>query len=360
MNIMLFSRILAKTGVGNYVKSLSEELVVQGHNVTVVSSTQEIALDPRVDFIRLPAASNNPLQILKVVKALNEIIKSKQIQIVHCHHRKAALIMAIYNVFYTIPYVYTLHLANIPSDFLHRKMTFTGNRAIAISKEVRESLINELGVPSEEITDIPNGVKIISGLTPEEAKEQKSYWNIPEDKYVLTLHSRIDPVKNHMLMVDAIGKLSQKAKESIVVVCSGETTGEYYEQVAAKVSQLGLRDQFRFVGWCDTAKVLGISDFLFLPSIQEGFGLTVAEAFLLKIPVARTKAAGFEEQKYCLPLDMYDPQPIVDIIEDLVENGKDQYSERIEAAYELAMKEFTIEVMTKRNVRVYEEVCKNA
>lgn len=361
MNIMLFSRILAKTGVGNYVKSLGEELVVQGHSVTVISSTKDLDLDTRINFVRIPSvASSNPIHILKAIKALRSVIKANNIQVVHCHHRKAALLMQLYNVFYRVPFVYTLHLANIPSDFIHRKLTFVGKRAIAISKDVRDSLIYELGVQPEKITDIPNGVKVLAALTTEEIKHQKELWSIPEDKYVLALHSRIDPVKNHLLMVDAVARLSDKAKAKIVVVCSGEKTGAYYELLTAHIAEKGLEDQFRFIGWCDTNKVLSIADFLFLPSIKEGFALSVAEAFLLHVPVARTKTAGFEEQKYCLPIDAQDPQPIVDIIEDLVENGKEQYRDRIEAAYELAMIEFTIEVMTKRNVTVYEEVCSNA
>ncbi|MBQ3064010.1 MAG: glycosyltransferase [Clostridia bacterium] len=357
MNILLFSRILAKTGVGNYVKSLSEDLVNQGHTVTVVSSTKELVLDERVDFVCMPAASNNPFRIFGVVRRLHKLIKENDIEVVHCHHRKAALIMRLYNVFHRIPFVYTLHLANIPSDFLHRKMTFVGKRAIAISKEVEESLVNDLRISPAKITNIPNGVKPMVPLTHAQIELQKAEWSIPQGKYVLTLHSRIDAVKNHLLMVEAIARLSPQAKDKIVVVCSGEQSGAYYEQVAARIAELGLQDIFRFVGWCDTVRVLGISDFLFLPSLKEGFPLSVAEAFLLRVPVARTKTAGFEEQKYCLPLDVSDPQPIVDIIEDLVANGKEQYKERIEAAYTLAMEEFTIEVMTARNVSVYKEVC---
>lgn len=44
MNIMLFSRIIAKSGVGNHIKLLSEELTRQGHKVVVVSSTNELKL----------------------------------------------------------------------------------------------------------------------------------------------------------------------------------------------------------------------------------------------------------------------------------------------------------------------------
>lgn len=55
MNILLFSRIVAKSGVGNHMKELSEELVRQGHNVLIVSGTNELELGGyNVKFIKLP------------------------------------------------------------------------------------------------------------------------------------------------------------------------------------------------------------------------------------------------------------------------------------------------------------------
>ena len=42
MNILLFSRIIAKTGVGNHINELAHELVNQGHNVVVVSGTNDL------------------------------------------------------------------------------------------------------------------------------------------------------------------------------------------------------------------------------------------------------------------------------------------------------------------------------
>lgn len=44
MNIVLFARIIAKTGVGNYTKQLAEELVKNGHNVTVMAATNDLAI----------------------------------------------------------------------------------------------------------------------------------------------------------------------------------------------------------------------------------------------------------------------------------------------------------------------------
>lgn len=47
MNILLMARIIAKTGVGNHVKQLSEELVNQGHKVWVIASTNDMEIGSR-------------------------------------------------------------------------------------------------------------------------------------------------------------------------------------------------------------------------------------------------------------------------------------------------------------------------
>ena len=43
--------------------------------------------------------------------------------------------------------VYTLHLSGIPSDAIHKCMTYVGDRAIGVSKEVTEFMVRKLKVP---------------------------------------------------------------------------------------------------------------------------------------------------------------------------------------------------------------------
>ena len=172
------------------------------------------------------------------------------------------------------------------------------------------------------------------------------------------MHSRIDAVKNHMLMVEAINRLTELAKKRVVVVCSGEKQGEYYEKIIKRISQYGIEDNFRFVGWIATKDIYSVSDFMIMPSINEGFGLNVSEAFFMKIPVARTRTAGFEDQKYCLPISDNDPTDIVKIIEDLCVNGTKQYNDRIEKAYQYATNELTVKKMTENTVEIYKKVCR--
>jgi glycosyltransferase involved in cell wall biosynthesis len=135
------------------------------------------------------------------------------------------------------------------------------------------------------------------------------------------MHSRINEVKNHLLMVEAINALPDEVKNKTIVVCSGEASGIYYQKVISAIKTYHLEENFKFVGWTNTREILGISDFLVLPSTNEGFHLSVCEAFLMKVPVMRTKTGGFTDQKFCYPIDSNNPKDIEDIIIDIYTNG---------------------------------------
>lgn len=359
MNIMLFSRILAKTGVGNHINMLADALQRQGHNVIVVSGTQEIMMsNNQVEFIKVDTLSRTPWQIVKTIIHLHQIIRKYNIEIVHCHHRVAAIYMAIYTLFFKIPYVYTLHSSNIPHDFFHRILTFHGECAIGVSTEVSNFLVEKLGVPSDEVVTVLNGVDDRKLEIPslEQIKLIKREWDIPEDSLVVALHSRIDKVKNHLLVVEAINRLTEEERQKVTVVCSGTQTGDYYNEVLTKIREYHLESNFRFVGWVDAWKILGVSDFLFMPSLYEGFGLSVAEAFLMRIPVVRTKTAGFRDVKYCIPISEHDPMDMVELIRDALNNGVSQYSTRVQAAYDFAKEQLTAGKMAENTLNVYRRV----
>ncbi len=177
----------------------------------------------------------------------------------------------------------------------------------------------------------------------------------------MLLNSRIDPVKNHMIMVEAVKELPTEIKEKIVVVCTGKKEGSYYRTLVEKIEQYCLQEQFCFVGWVDPYEISAASDFLFLPSYKEGFALNVAEAFFMKLPAARTATCGWEDLKVgCLQIFPDRTDEIKSIIIKLVTEGKDAFSEQIEKAYHFANENLTVEIMTRNTVEIYNqaiEVC---
>ena len=108
------------------------------------------------------------------------------------------------------------------------------------------------------------------------------------------------------------------------------------------------------MGWANTREVLGIANALVVPTTKEVFLLTAAEAFLMKIPVYRTRTAGFDDQLFCNEIYGDDFMKDASILMDYIDKGIDQ--SRIDEAYKYAIENFTIEKMTKKTVNVYKTV----
>ncbi len=179
MNIVLFSRICAKTGVGGHMKQLANELVAQGHSVWVISSNNEqgIVETEKLKFISMPFTTRNPIICLKNLRRLHRIIKDNNIEVVHCHHRVAALYMKFYRMFWKTPVVYTLHLAPIPHDFIHRLFTYAGDIAIGVSTEVSEFLYSGLRVSKHKIRTVLNGINTVC-----DSEEIRGGYTLPKGK----------------------------------------------------------------------------------------------------------------------------------------------------------------------------------
>lgn len=266
----------------------------------------------------------------------------------------AALYMKFYRIIFKIPVVYTLHLANIPHDFLHRCMTYTGDKAIGVSSEVSEFMVNELNTPVDKTVTICNGVdeSDLAPVTIAEKKELRLKYQIPENVIVFAMHSRIDEVKNHLLVVEAVNQMPDLYRKKILIICSGEKNGTYYEKVIKKIKEYKLTDRFLFTGWAKTREILGVSDALILPSTNEGIALTCIEAFFMKIPVLRTRTAGFKDLKYCTEIS-YKPSEVAEELIEFLNHGRDEPA--IQEAYQYAVDNFTLRKMTEKTIKVYEE-----
>ena len=187
MNIMLFPRVLAKTGVGNYVVELARELNRKGHNVIIVSGFNELSFeDADIKYVPTNLPTKNPIHHIKNIGTICKCIKDNKIDIVHCHHRMSALYMKICSILVGVPFVYTLHSVNIPCDFRHRILTFVGKAAIAVSSDAYEFLTQKLKVSHKKACKVYSGVdenKLLP-LSDSERKNLKNLWNIGEEKIV--------------------------------------------------------------------------------------------------------------------------------------------------------------------------------
>lgn len=223
MNILIMSKIFAKSGVGSHIMDLSETLKKRGNFVAIMSGTNDhpdFLKEKGIIFLQMPF-SMEPVQFGKNIVVIVRFLKEHKIDIVHCHHRICAFYMRLISKITGIPFVWTNHLDNIPSDFIHRNTTFYGKQAICVSTDLKNFCMKKLRIPENKISVIYNGIR------PEEYTYDKEYVKSFRAKYslekkkVIGLFARMAPIKGHLHLINAIEMIPRWKMNDYVVVFFG-------------------------------------------------------------------------------------------------------------------------------------------
>ncbi len=366
MNVLILTKENNQGGLVTHVINLANALKAKGHYVAVAGpladGEQGRFLELRCKYIPMNLASKNPWKAAANIRRLCRIINQKKIDIVHSHNRLASVYAKLACQKEKIPFVWTLHLNNIPSGFLHRLFTFYGSRAIVVGSELIPFCINKLKIPEKDIVLIYNGVHRQDYRIYDEChkRELRRKWKIqPGDKVIVVL-SRLDPVKGHRKVIEAVWRLKEKQKKDgmeipLKVLFTGESMVKGYRSSLEEIiKKYGLERQFVFTGYVKPADVLNVSDLFVLPSDNEGFSISMIEAFLLHVPVVRTKTGGYADVKeFCYP--MKNDVDLQDFLDGFIK-GSIEMSARVQKAYRFAVENCTCDVMTQRTADIYQEV----
>src|SRR3989442_10710774 len=118
-------------------------------------------------------------------------------------------------------------------------------------------------------------------------------WRIPEDAFVVLHVGSTAERKNVPLLIQTVARLRAEADAYLLQV-GGRFTGDQ-EQL---VERSGLRRYVRSVPLADEVtlrRAYRAADVLLYPSLYEGFGVQVLEAFASGLPVVTSGAGGLKE-----------------------------------------------------------------
>lgn len=107
------------------------------------------------------------------------------------------------------------------------------------------------------------------------------------DQLLLIFLSRLDPKKGLDLLLPAVAQLQNRIPDMALVV-AGAGSVSYETWVRAEVTRLGIDDRVVMLGEVaggDKWSVLASGDVFVLPSREENFGIAVAEAMSIGLPV---------------------------------------------------------------------------
>lgn len=190
-------------------------------------------------------------------------------------------------------------------DWLSRfHWSFFGDRGarradhvITVSEHTRHDLEAWLHIPPERITvtyEAPASIfrpvetEIVRAIT-------RGKYGI-EGRYILFVGT-LEPVKNLARLIDAFAIARERSGIEPSLVVAGQK-GWRFADIFARVERLGLQDQVVFTGYVpdsDLPALYSGADVFVMPSLYEGFGLPVLEAFACGAPVITSNVSSLPE-----------------------------------------------------------------
>ncbi|NMA61925.1 MAG: glycosyltransferase family 4 protein [Firmicutes bacterium] len=224
-------------------------------------------------------------QDLGTITKLRRILRQEKAHIIHAHGLKAALVTAVALAPFGHPhFLFTAHNSLPPRRFgskLVQRWMFGGmDTIISVSDAVRAQIIKY--VPERKVITIHNGIAT--------SRFGDFSWEIsrdplglePDDQVVGTV-ARLIPSKGIHTLLEAVSLIAKIVPNMKLVVVGDGPERTRLEKYA---EALGLNGRVKFLGWReDVPELMAGWDLFALPSMSEGFNLSVLEAMASRLPV---------------------------------------------------------------------------
>jgi len=181
-------------------------------------------------------------------------------------------------------------------------MAYKADKIIAVSQSLREDVKKFLDVPDEKISVIYSGLDRRFFDQPDtDGSKILGKYGITK-KYILFLGT-LEPSKNITKLLEAFAIFKQKQKQKnsdkfghqLVLAGKRGWLSQEYQQI---IKDLGLAKDVIFTGYVIGDELVPLfhgAEFFVMPSLYEGFGMTVLEAFATQTPAIISKVASLPE-----------------------------------------------------------------
>lgn len=231
----------------------------------------------------------------KLIGELRDLIRTRDVSIVHCHQYTPFLYGRLAAMGTGAKVVFTEHGRFYPDRYRYKAALINPLLAIltpavvAISSATRDALAKYEFMPKSKIQVIYNGIQPLKA-DPARITELRSELGIPADSFVYGTVSRLDPVKNQIMMLESFAHCLKDYPESYLLMVGD---GPERQTLEAQAESLGVSGRVRFTGFItEPAQHLALMDAFLLSSHTEGTSMTLLEAMSLGLPAVVTAVGG--------------------------------------------------------------------
>lgn len=237
----------------------------------------------------------HPLTITKV----GYLIKKGKFDLIHTQASKDLwiLVPALKLVQSKIPLFLTKQVGSfiVKKDIFHKYLYNRVTKAFAISRVIKNNLIETTPLDANEIELVFNGIdtnKFNSDNA--DRKKIRKEFAIAENELLIGMLARFSPGKGHEEFLTAAKVLTERHNNLKFMIVGEASRGEdEYANSIKKLAQEFKLNNVIFTGYRnDTVDVLSSMDIFVFPSHAEAFGIALAEAHSMGLPSVCSNSDG--------------------------------------------------------------------
>jgi glycosyltransferase involved in cell wall biosynthesis len=322
-------------------------------------------------IIELPMKSKNPFTIWRNAKRLEDIIRDYRIDIVHARSRAPAWSGYLAAKKTGVPFMTTFHAAYKFGSKLklrYNEVMAKGERIIAISQYIAQHILDHYKVDPGRIRVIYRGTALErfhpNMVHPERLIKLAREWQIPEDKQLILMPSRMTRIKGHHVLLEAL--LKMKHKDTFTIICGSTPDRDHYqEELMNIIIEKKLTHRVRIVPTLiDVPAGMKLAQVMVAPSlVPEGFGRMPVEAQAMGTPVVASDIGGHKEiiingeTGWLVPPD--DADAMAKAMDEALSMSDRERAAMATRAMHFVSQHFAKEQMTSQTLDVYRELLGN-
>jgi glycosyltransferase involved in cell wall biosynthesis len=190
---------------------------------------------------------------------------------------------------------------------------------VAESKAVKDDLVQLYGLQPDKVTVIPRGAPTTLYDPPSQALLDHVRQKYALAHQFVLYPGQTWPHKNHLRLLEAIHRLRERHGVRLNVVCTGRKN-DFWPTIEAQLARLKLAEQVFFPGYVSGSELRALyhaCEFVVFPSLFEGGGFPIVEAFQEGAPVACSAIPPLQEYGGDAVF-MFDPSSVESIVQALV------------------------------------------
>ncbi|WP_337603958.1 polysaccharide pyruvyl transferase CsaB [Anaerotignum lactatifermentans] len=231
-------------GAETHVVELSKELKKQGYDIIVASNggvyEQELA-EAGIRHYKVPMNQRNVMKMLKSYMLLKKIIRKEKPDIVHSHARIPGFICGMLKKKLKFTFVTSAHWVFYTGMGL-KYLTNWGQKVVAVSEDIKQYLMDNYHVRSENIFVTINGIDTDKFSPETDSTKVRQEFHLTGEEPTLVYVSRMDESRAMVArqLIEITPKLAEKIPGlRIIIVGGGDVFDELLEKSKGVNKKLG-------------------------------------------------------------------------------------------------------------------------